>query len=92
MAVFPTGDYDYFKIKLNEGDKIKFLAKDFENVVPEIILQIINPANPNELMNVSDWKKLPAELEVNTTQEYYILVHDDYDDASSPKLFTIRIE
>jgi hypothetical protein len=92
LAVFPTGDYDYFKIKLNEGDKIKFLAKDFESVVPEIILQIINPANPNELMNVSDWKELPAEFEVSTTQEYYILLHDNYDDTSSPKLFTIRIE
>jgi hypothetical protein len=43
-------------------------------------------------MNVSDWKELPAEFEVSTTQEYYILLHDNYDDTSSPKLFTIRIE
>jgi len=92
LVVFPAGDRDYYKIMLNEGDKVKFLAKDFENITPEIILQIVNPANQNELMNVSDWKRLPAEFEVNTTQEFYILVHDDYDDAGSPKLFTIRIE
>ena len=92
IAIFPTRDHDYFKINLNEGDKVKFLVKDHENITPEVILRIVNPTNPNELMDISGWKELPAEFEVNTTQEFYILVHDNYDDNSSTKLFTIKVE
>ncbi|MCK4396018.1 hypothetical protein KAW96_05410 [candidate division WOR-3 bacterium] len=92
VAIFPTGDRDYYKIKISEGNKIKFLAKDFSDVVPEIKLYVLSEKDPNKLEDFSDWKKCPAEFDVNVGQEYFVLLHDDYDDASSPKPFEIMVE
>ena len=93
LAIFPKGDYDYFKIKLEEENKIKFMAKDFaSNIVPEIRIYILNPENPNKLTKVIDWKRCPVEFELEVDKDYFFLVHDDYDDRSSPKLFELKIE
>jgi len=92
VAVFPKGDHDYFKINITEGDTISFLAKDFEGITPELSLFTINPEDENKLTRVRDWKKLPAKFEVETGKEYYILLHDDYDDKCSMKPFEFRIE
>jgi len=91
-AIFPTDDRDYYKIDVAQGNKIKFMAKDFSDIVPEIRLFVLNKENPNELTEFSDWEKLPAELDVEEGRKYFILLHDDYDDASSPKPFEISIE
>lgn len=92
IAIYPTGDYDYFKIRLGQNEKIKLMAIGYENFTPEVILQIINPSDPNEMMNISGWQQLPAEFEISAANEYYLLFHDDYDDAGSPKPFLVRIE
>ena len=92
LAIFPTGDYDYYKINLKEGDKIKLMARDYEEITPEIILQMVNPANPEEMIELSGWSRFPAEFDITTTGEIFLLFHDDYDDQSSEKVFTIKIE
>jgi phage anti-repressor protein len=92
LAIFPTGDNDYYKIKISEGDKIRFMAKGFSNITPEIKLFVLDEKDPNKLKDFSGWKKLPAEFDVESGQEYFVLVHDDYGDASSPKAFEIRVE
>ena len=92
LAIFPTGDNDYYKIKISKGDKIKFMAKGFSNITPEIKLFVLDEKDINKLKGFSDWKKLPAEFDVESGQEYFVLVHDDYGDASSPKAFEIRVE
>ncbi|MCK4663625.1 MAG: hypothetical protein KAT68_12215 [Bacteroidales bacterium] len=88
-AIFPKGDNDYFKLNMAESGKIKFLVKDFENITPEIRLFVINEDNPNELKDYSDWKEIPAEFDVEGEKEYYILLHDNYDDQCSPNVFQI---
>ena len=92
LAIFPTDDQDYYKIKSSKARKIKFLAKDFSDITPEIRLYVLDTKDPNKLKHSSDWKKCPAEFDVKAGQEYFVLVHDDYDDASSPEPFEIRIE
>lgn len=93
LAIFPTSDHDYFMIKLEVENKIKFMAKDFASeIVPEIKFYILNPEDPNELKEVTEWKRCPAEFELEVGKEYYFLVHDDYDDRSSPKPFELKIE
>ncbi|MBA7516614.1 hypothetical protein ES705_08662 [subsurface metagenome] len=92
LAIFPTDDRDYYKIKIAKGNKIKFLAKDFSDIVPEIRLYVLDTKDPSKLKHSSDWKRLPAEFDVALGKEYFVLVHDDYDDASSPKLFEIKVE
>ncbi len=92
LAIFPTGDQDYYKIKPSKAGKIKFLAKGFSDIVPEIRLYVLDTKDPSKLKHSSDWKKCPAEFDVELGKEYFVLIHDDYDDASSPKPFEIKVE
>jgi hypothetical protein len=92
LAIFPTGDQDYYKIKSSKAGKIKFLAKGFSDITPEIRLYVLDSKDPNKLEHSSDWKKCPAEFDVELGKEYFVLVHDDHDNASSPEPFEIKVE
>ena len=90
LAIFPQGDNDYYKLKIEAGNKIKFMAKDYAGIVPEIRLYTLNE---NDKLDVaSNWKKLPAEVDVIPGTEYYLLIHDDYGDQGSQQVFEFRIE
>ena len=90
LAIFPQGDNDYYKIKIDKGNKLKLMAKDYAGITPEIRLYTLNK---NDKLDVaSSWKKLPAEVDVTPGTEYYLLIHDDYGDKGSQKVFEFRIE
>ena len=90
LAIFPQGDNDYYKIKIDKGNKIKFMAKDYAGITPEIRLYTLN--KNDKLDAASSWKKLPAEVDVTPGTEYYLLIHDDYGDKGSQQIFEFRIE
>ena len=90
LAIFPQGDNDYYKLKIETGNKIKFMAKDYTGIVPEIRLYTLN--ENDKLKVASSWKRLPAEADVIPGTEYYLLIHDDYGDRGSQQVFEFRIE
>ncbi|MBS3818074.1 hypothetical protein KGY73_01000 [bacterium] len=93
VAIFPKGDKDYFKIKNDKGEMLKLKAEGFsEEIVPEAKLFIRDEENPDKLKEVSDWKKLPGKYEVKKSEEYFILLHDDYDNKGSSKTFKLLVE
>ncbi len=92
LAVFPRGDRDYYKINTGELENLKIKGKGFSKIVPEIKLQVLDEDNLTKLNDASRWKKLPAEFEVEKNKEYFIVIHDDYDDESSPEVFQLIVE
>jgi hypothetical protein len=93
VAIFPSKDRDYYKVITTDAQNLKFLAKGFsEDIVPEIKLMVIDENNPNALKEASAWKRLPADFEVEANKEYFVLLHDDYDDAGSPEAFQLIIQ
>ena len=92
VAIFPSKDKDYYKIKTTDAQNLKFMAKGFSDVVPEIKLMVLDETNPNALKEASEWKRLPADFEVETNKEYFVLLHDDYDDVGSPEAFQLVIQ
>ncbi len=93
LAIFPAGDRDYYKVKTTDAQNLKFLAKGFsDDVVPEIKLMVLDENNPNALKEASAWKRLPADFEVEANKEYFVLLHDDFDDAGSSEAFQLIIE
>lgn len=92
VAIFPKKDQDYYKIRTVEAGSLKFKAKGFSEVVPEIKLMVLDKDDPTRLKGASEWKRLPASFEVKADKEYFILLHDDYDDAGSPEAFQLIIE
>lgn len=92
VAIFPIGDNDYYKIKIEEGAKIKLRGKDWdEAITPELKLYSLDTV-AYELKEISEWEKLPTEFDVVKGETYYIRIHDDYDDKGSEKPFKIIIE
>ncbi len=92
LMIFPKGDNDYYKINIKEGNKLKFSVKDFAGIKPMLKLFVIDSTETNKLKDYSDWSEFPKEFDVEAGIEYYILISDDYNDASSEKLFEIKIE
>jgi len=90
LAIFPKGDLDYYKLKIEAGEKVKFMAKDYTGIVPEIRLYTLNENGKLDI--ASKWKRLPAEVDVIPETEYYLLIHDDYDDQGTQQVFEVRIE
>jgi len=92
LAIFPSGDKDFYKIQVDEGDKLNFMAKDWgEGIVPEIRLYTLDTLT-NKLADFSAWIRLPTEIDVENGKLYYFLIHDDYDDKGSEKLFQVLIK
>ena len=92
MAIFPTGDNDFYKLTVEEGDKIKISGKDWDPViVPQVKIYTLDEM-ANKLVEYRGWKNIPYEFEVEAGEVYYIQIHDDWDDASSEKPFMILIE
>ncbi len=92
LAIFPSGDKDFYKIQVDEGNKLSFMAKDFsDDIVPEIKLYTLDTLE-NKLTEFSGWEKFPAEIEVETRTLYYFMIHDDYDDKGSEKLFQVLVK
>ncbi|MBN2543210.1 hypothetical protein JXI42_10130 [bacterium] len=93
LAIFPTGDNDYYKIKLHKGDVIKVeMNGQTGGIVPEARLYTVNDEEPNKLKAFTHWNKLPAEFSIDVGGEVYIHIHDDYDDKSSPEPFEVTVK
>ncbi|TYB30615.1 MAG: hypothetical protein FXF47_08250 [Candidatus Mcinerneyibacterium aminivorans] len=92
-AIYPRKDKDYFRFILKENKKVKFVARNnSSDITPEVKIYRIKEDNPEELTDVSSWKKCPAEFELELDQGYYLLLHDDYNDKASEETFEFKME
>ncbi len=93
VAIFPTGDQDYFKINIRQGSTLSFRTRDVPSALdPQMRLYVIDPDDMNSLEAYSGWEDLPAVFDVESGREYYVLLRDQWNDSSSPDLFMIRVE
>ncbi len=93
MAIFPKGDVDVYKVAASRAGTLVLKAKDYEKIVPEVRLYMKDTTGKEKLKSVGSWEKLPAQLEIPDTQnEYFVKFIDNYNDAESPKIFTVKAE
>ncbi len=94
MAIFPKGDVDYYKIKVVEGDTIRISAKDYDEsaILPQARIMAIDPNDPNNLIEKSDYKNLPADFAIAPNEEFFIIFKDEYDDGEAYEKFSVLIE
>jgi len=92
--IYPNNDADYFKI-VAPGKKgyIKTMVKeDNDNVNPEIKFLKYNEWSNNKISELTSWLSFPAAILIPDEGDIYIVIQDDYSDASSTKPFTLKIE
>ncbi len=92
-AIYPLKDKDYYKFVLKEDKKVRFVTSNVnEKVTPEVRIYKIDNENKENLESVTDWKKCPAEFELELNQGYFLLLHDEYDNSSSQETFKFKME
>jgi hypothetical protein len=93
LAIFPKGDVDIYKVKTTKTGVLSLKAKDYERIEPEARLFTRDTTGKDKLVEVGNWEKLPTELKIpDTKNEYYVKFIDNYNDAESPKVFTVKAE
>ena len=93
IAIFPKGDVDVYKLVANKTGTLVLKAKDYEKIEPEVRLFMKDTSGVEEYKSIGSWKKLPAKLKIPDTENlYYVKFIDNYNDAESPKIFTVKAE
>ncbi len=93
VAVFPTGDRDWFKILIPERGYLKIMAKNVpDKIIPEVGYFVLDEWSDQKAQSLKSWQKLPDACAIPDSGEYYICLHDDYDDASSKQLIDLKTE
>jgi len=92
VAVFPMEDFDVFQLNAGPSDTLTVSARDVpEGIVAEVKLYTATEGF-DEPQEASDWSRLPAEFEVHPGQDYYLYLHDDFNDQAEAVLFDIKVE
>lgn len=89
LSINPKGDADWFRVFVQEQGYIQIQARD----VPKGLGLDVKYYTYDEwdgTKTIRDWNRIPDGCFV-TPGEYYICIHDDYNDAASDKAFPVRI-
>ncbi len=92
VAIFPTGDRDFFKINSGSETQLEFQARMVpRGIDPQMRLYTIDPDNPENLISHGSWQRLPVTFDVEPNQEYHVCLISAFNNASSPDLFYILV-
>lgn len=85
MAIYPVGDVDCYMFTATGPGKVEVSAANPEGVV----LQVALFRSAEE--QLSEWRNLPAEVEVPAGGAYCLVFIDDYQDAASDQLVELHV-
>ncbi len=87
-AIFPRLDQDWFSIELAEKGYLKTSTKKVQGLRPEVYYIY---ENEKEVHRIRNWKYLPDVCPVRNPGEYFVFLHDAYDDEFSKQLFELEM-
>ncbi len=79
-AIFPKGDNDYFTLTPDSTFTLRLAVEKPENLGIDARLYVKDGFEVNTL---GDWKGLPAKFELEGGKQYFLQIHDGWDDAYS---------
>jgi len=92
IAIFPSGDEDFFKINSGNADKLNFLVRNPPQGIGIDARLFTKDSDLDEPKAASAWQRLPSEITVKPGKTYYVIIHDDYNDVGNQDVFGIKIE
>lgn len=93
IAVFPAGDYNWFKVNADTAGIIKIMAKSLPDGI-ELIAEFYEYdewASP-KVNKISDILVIPAGFAVHKPGEYYFRLKDRWDKKYSQELIDIKLD
>lgn len=93
MAIYPTGDHDYYAVELEEAGTITLQVQDVPRALGlQVSLLTPKDDNPSEYLRIDGYKRLPAEYSLDAGKQYYLQFLDNYNDASSTDTFRVKMD
>jgi hypothetical protein len=93
LAVFPVGDVDYYKIKVDKAGKLSLMSKGSTGDVNlEARFFELDPQKTEQLITRSEYMNLPCQFNVLPNIQYYFLIEDNYSDNQLEELVEVKIE
>jgi hypothetical protein len=91
--LYPASDFDWFKMKLNgkKGYLKTSIDKTYEGVNLQVKFAKKNP-DENNYITIKDWHEFPVSLALPETDEIYLSIHDDFEDAYSENPYTLKLQ
>jgi len=91
-GIYPVGDKDWFKVNVPAQGYLEIAAKNVpEAVQPEVRFVIYDEWSDPQIKIIRDWGKIPEACFVSDSGEYYIEMHDAWDDNAIPQAFDIKV-
>lgn len=91
-GIYPVGDKDWFKVNVPEQGYLEIVSKNVPNEIqPEVRFTVYDEWSDPKIQEIRDWGKVPEACFVPDSGEYYIEMHDAWDDNAIAQAFDIKI-
>lgn len=91
-AVFPVGDKDWFKVNIPAQGYIEIVSKNAPGEIqPEVRFVIYDEWSDPKVKEIRKWAEIPEACFVPDSGEYYLVMHDAWDDHTIEKAFDLKI-
>lgn len=92
-AIYPTGDYDWFKINVKDTGYLSAKESDVPGEIdPEVRWVKYDKWSDPKVEKLRGWNDLPDAVFVPKAGEYYVEVRDDYNDGQSTDNFKLKLD
>ena len=93
LAIYPTGDHDYYAVKLDEAGTISLQTQNVPRGLGlEVSLLTPKDSNPSKYDRIDGYRSLPTQYNLEGGRQYYLQFLDNYNDRSSVDTFRVRMQ
>ncbi|HSH51828.1 MAG TPA: hypothetical protein VK982_08925, partial [Bacteroidales bacterium] len=91
-GIYPVGDKDWFKVNVPAQGYIEVVAKNIpKGINPEVRFAIFDEWSDPQVKIIRAWEEIPDACFVPDSGEYYIEMHDAWDDNAIAQAFDLKV-
>lgn len=91
--IYPVGDKDLLKVNFPAQGYLEIVSKNVpKEIKPEVRFVVYDEWSDPKVQEIRGWGEIPEACFVPDSGEYYIVMHDKWDDNASKKLFQLKFE
>lgn len=92
-GTYPVGDMDCFKVIAPAQGYVEVVAKNVpDKIQPEVRFTVYDEWSNPQLKEIRGWDKIPQGCFVPDSGEYFIIMHDAWDDNAIAQAFDLKID
>ncbi len=91
-GIYPVGDKDLFKVNVPAQGYLEIVSKNVpKQIKPEVRFVVYDEWSDPKTQEIRGWKEIPEACFVPDSGEYYIIMHDAWDDNAIAQAFDLKV-